>query len=243
MTTACLSSLAATLPPNVTVTGFTAPRPAPSAIEGHLDGVLSAADCIRALLPYLHEGTDDEDSSSPPPYDAFLVACFSAHPLIAALREEVSGPVIGIMEAALYASRMLGGRVGVVATAARSVVMHEDAMRGYGLAGHSVGAEGTGMGVLELETLAQGEVQGRMGDAAARLVARGADCVCLGCAGMVGLRERVAERVGEGVQVVDGVGVGVQFLVGLVREGLRTGKGGLYASAGEGRRRRGQGWV
>ncbi|MCJ1436022.1 hypothetical protein MMC27_005400 [Xylographa pallens] len=257
MTTACLTSLAPTLPPSVTVTGFTAPPPAPSAIEGHLDGVLSAAECIRALLPYLHdsaEAADEEDAkreegkdgapgTSKPRYDAFLVACFSAHPLIAALREEVAGPVVGIMEAALYAARMLGGRLGVVATAGRSVVMHEDAIRGYGLAGHSVGAEGTGMGVLELETLGRGEVEGRMCEAAERLVGRGADCVCLGCAGMVGMRERVGERVGDGVQVVEGVGVGVQFLVGLVREGLRTGKGGVYASAGEGRRRRGQGWV
>ncbi|MCJ1294163.1 hypothetical protein MMC34_005720 [Xylographa carneopallida] len=248
MTTACLTSLAPTLPPGVTVTGFTAPRPAPSAIEGHLDGVLSAAECIRALLPHLHDEDDDEDTADAPgarrpKYDAFLVACFSAHPLIAALREEVPGPVVGIMEAALYAARMVGGRVGVVATAARSVVMHEDAIRGYGLAGHSVGAEGTGMGVLELETLEQEEVARRMCDAAEQLVGRGADCVCLGCAGMVGLREKVAGRVGDGVQVVDGVGVGVQFLVGLVREGLRTGKAGAYASAGEGRRRRGQAWV
>ncbi|MCJ1417359.1 hypothetical protein MMC32_003702 [Xylographa parallela] len=239
MTTACLTSLAATLPLSVTVTGFTAPAPAPSAIEGHLDGVLSAAECIRALLPHLHDAGDD----SRPKYDAFLVACFSAHPLIAALREEVAGPVVGIMEAALYAARMLGGRLGVVATAGRSVVMHEDAIRAYGLAGYSVGAAGTGMGVLELETLGRGEVEGRMCDAAERLVGRGADCVCLGCAGMVGMRERVGERVGDGVQVVEGVGVGVQFLVGLVREGLRTGKGGVYASAGEGRRRRGQEWV
>ncbi|MCJ1396796.1 hypothetical protein MMC18_009688, partial [Xylographa bjoerkii] len=246
MTTACLASLAPTLPASVSVTGFTAPRPAPSAIEGHLDGVLSAADCIRALLPYLHDEAEQDaaragSAARTPKYDAFLVACFSAHPLIAALREEVAGPVVGIMEAALYASRMLGGRLGVVATGARSVMMHEDAIRGYGLAGHSVGAEGTGMGVLELETLERGEVERRMCDAAERLVGRGADCVCLGCAGMVGMRERVGKRVGEGVQVVEGVGVGVQFLVGLVREGLRTGKGGVYASAGEGRGRRGQG--
>ncbi|MCJ1282332.1 hypothetical protein MMC26_001655 [Xylographa opegraphella] len=251
MTTACLTSLAPTIPQGVTVTGFTAPAPAPSAIEGHLDGVLSAAECIRALLPYLHDEAESSKLSAgasgtntgKPKFDAFLVACFSAHPLIAALREEVSGPVVGIMEAALYASRMLGGRLGIVATAARSVVMHEDAIRGYGLAGSSVGAEGTGMGVLELETLESEEVARRMCDAGERLVGRGADCVCLGCAGMVGLREKVGKRVGDGVQVVEGVGVGVQFLVGLVREGLRTGKGGVYASAGEGRRRRGQSWV
>ena len=82
-------------------------------------------------------------------YDAFLVACFSAHPLINALREELSGPVIGIMEASLYAARMLGGRLSVVATGGRSKIMHEDAIRYYGLEGFSAGVETTNLGVLE----------------------------------------------------------------------------------------------
>ncbi|MCJ1477817.1 hypothetical protein MMC13_006490 [Lambiella insularis] len=231
MTAACLHSLSATLPPGVTITGFTAPHPSPSAIEGALDGVLSAAACLRALAPL-------------PPFDGYLVACFSAHPLIGALREEVAGPVVGIMEASLYAARLLGGRLSVVATGARAVAMQEEAVRGYGLGGWSVGAEGTGLGVLELETRGREEVEGRMCGAAQRLVDRGADVVCLGCAGMVGMRERVEGVVGPGgVRVVDGVGVGVQFLVGLVREGLVTAKKGVYSSAGEGRRARGQEWL
>jgi Asp/Glu/hydantoin racemase len=137
MTGACLRSLETTLPPYCTVTGLTSPHPTPSAIEGHLDGVLSAAAAIRAVIPIASK------------YDAFLVACFSAHPLINALREELSGPVIGIMEASLYAARMLGGRLGVVATGGRSKIMHEDAIRYYGLEGFSVGCETTNLGVLE----------------------------------------------------------------------------------------------
>jgi len=231
MTKSCLASLAHTLPPSVTVSGFTAPHPAPTAIESRSDGILSAATCLRALLPLL------------PTYDAFLIACFSAHPLIDALREETPKPAIGIMEAALYAARMLGGRVGVVATGDRSVSMHEDAVRGYGLGGFFVGAEGTGLGVLELEG-EKGKVEGAMGKAAERLVERGADCVCLGCAGMVGMKEACEEIVGRrGAVVVEGVGVGVQLLVGLVREGLRTGKSGVYRSGEEGRAARGQDWV
>ena len=91
-------------------------------------------------------------------YDAFLVACFSAHPLINALREEVKGPVIGIMEASLYAARMLGGRLGIINTGARSQLMAEDAIRSYGLEEYSVGVESTGYGVLELETRPKEEV-------------------------------------------------------------------------------------
>jgi Asp/Glu/hydantoin racemase len=121
-------------------------------------------------------------------YDAYLVACFSAHPLINALREEVTGPVIGIMEAALYSARMLGGRLGVVATGGRSKIMHEDAIRYYGLDGFSVGCESTNLGVLELETAPREKVLNLVGEAARRLQLKGADCITLGCAGMTEMK-------------------------------------------------------
>ena len=40
MTDACLETLSSTIPESVTISGFTAPRKSPSAIEGHSDGVL-----------------------------------------------------------------------------------------------------------------------------------------------------------------------------------------------------------
>ena len=182
-----------------------------------------------------------------PHYDAFLVACYSAHPLIEALREEVRGPVMGIMEASLYAGRILGGRVGIVAMGARSRVMHEDAVRGYGLGGFFAGCECVGLRVLELEMGVREEVMGRVEGAARRLVeVKGADCVALGCAGMTEMRGRVEGAVGgeDGkVMVLDGVGLGVQFLCALVREGLGTAKGGVYRSSEDGRRARGQDWL
>ncbi|ROW15588.1 hypothetical protein VPNG_02148 [Cytospora leucostoma] len=75
MTEACLRSIADTIPPHVEVHGFTAPETAPLAIEGRADAVLSAADCFRALHAII-------DNPFQPNFDAFLVACFSAHPLI-----------------------------------------------------------------------------------------------------------------------------------------------------------------
>lgn len=235
MTEACLRSLESTLPPYCTVTGFTSPHPTPSAIEGHVDGVLSAAAAIRAIVPISHR------------YDAFLVACFSNHPLTNALREEVTGPVIGIMEAALYSARMLGGRLGIVATGGRSKIMHEDAIRYYGLEGFSVGCETTNLGVLELETAPRDKVLDLVGEAARRLVHdKGADCIALGCAGMTEMKIKCEETVGtrDGVaQVIDGVGVGVQILIGLVREGHKTAKGGIFRSSADGRKARGQDWL
>ena len=171
------------------------------------------------------------------------MACFSAHPLINALREEVSVPVIGIMEAALYAARMVGGRFGIIATGPRSKIMGEDAIQSYGLRKYSVGSEHTGLGVLELETKPRDEVLERVGETARRLVEKGADTVLLGCAGMTDMMRKCEEAVGENVKVLDGVVLGVQFLVGLVRDDLGSAKRGLYSSSEEARRKRGQEWL
>ncbi|KAK7934684.1 hypothetical protein PG985_000179 [Apiospora marii] len=237
MTANCLQSLAGRLPAGVTVHGLTAPRPAPSAIEGRADGVLSAAACLRAVVPIQAR------------FDAFLVCCFSRHPLIDALREEVTAgqPVLGIMESALYASRMCGSRLGIVTTSERSAVIHELAIAEYGFAHYSAGCAASRISVLGLESRPEEEVRAGIVGAARRLVEeRGADAVCLGCAGMTGVREACEEALGTEaerlVMVVDGVGVGVQFLVALVREGLGTAKAGAYRPAKAGREARGQEW-
>lgn len=153
--------------------------------------------------------------------------------------------MIGIMEASLYAARMLGSRIGVVATAQRSKLALENSIRDYGLEAFSAGAVSTGLSVLDLEEKPQaGEVLDLVGEAARQLVEeKGADCVLLGCAGMVGLVGSCEEVVNGRATVVDGVRVGVQFLVGLCRDGLGTAKGGVYRSAEETRRGRGQGWL
>jgi Asp/Glu/hydantoin racemase len=248
MTAACLSTLTSSLPQDCTVVGFTAPKPAPSAIESATDAVLSSERCIRVL----------KQDTRPDEYAAMLVACFSVHPLITALRELYSCPVIGIMEASLYASRMLGGQFGIVSTSQRSKLMQHDAVAGYGLSHFYAGSEATGLGVLELETKPRNEVLGRMGDASRRLVEeKGADCVLLGCAGMTDMVRACKAAVGADVQigngetigserrvnVIDGVEIGVYFLIALVRARLGTSKVGLYKSADESRKARGQDWL
>lgn len=234
MTQACLNSITSSLPSDVTVYGFTAPRPSPSAVEGQVDAILSTAACLRAVVPIATH------------YDAFLVACFSAHPLINALREEVTQPVMGIMEAALYASRICGSRLGVLTTSPRSKILHDDSIRHYGLSGWSVGCESANLGVLELESKPQEEVLSILASAAKKLVdIDGADCVCLGCAGMTNMREACEQAVGmdqRRAMIVDGVGVGVHFLTGLVRERLGTAKRGSFMPAMDGRLARGQDW-
>lgn len=151
------------------------------------------------------------------------------------------------MEASLYASRMCGERLGVVITSQRSRVLHEDSINTtYGLGNFSVGCEAAEVTVLELETKPKEEVYAGLASAAKGLVGKGADCICLGCAGMTEMQTVCQNAVAmddRQVMVIDGVAMGVHFLVGLVREGLGTAKRGAYSSAAMGRGKRGQDWI
>ena len=233
MTDNCINMVQPTLPPDVEAIGFTAPYPAPTAIEGSFDNIMSAAASMRAIRPLQQEEN----------YDAFLVACYSDHALIKMLREEFDVPVIGIMEASLFAARTLGARFGIVATSRRSKVSHQDAVRHYGMEGFCAGVEFCGLGVLDLERRPRAEVLDIMRDVAGRLVKQGAEVLTLGCAGMSDMKLAVEEAVGGDIQVIDGVVAGVHHLTGLVRMGAKTAKTGMYASSLMGRKRRGQDYV
>lgn len=99
----------------------------------------------------------------------------------------------------------------------------------------------------QVERLPRDKVLGLVSEAAKRLVEeKGADCITLGCAGMTEMKIRCEEAVGAKdatAQVIDGVGVGVQFLIAMVREGHVTAKGGIYRSSKVGREARAQDWL
>ncbi|KAJ6145809.1 hypothetical protein N7470_009704 [Penicillium chermesinum] len=186
MTRDCLTAIAPSLPSDVVVHGFTAPYPAPLAIESQTDAILSTEACIRSITPIAGK------------YDAFLVACFRAHPLIEALKEGFEQPVLGIMEAAMYAARMLGDNMGIICTSERSALIHARTVSLYGFSEYFAGCEAAKLGVLELDSKPKDEVHGVMTQKIHQLVHRqGADCVLLGCAGMAEMRS-VCEKAVEG---------------------------------------------
>ncbi|KAF2398605.1 hypothetical protein EJ06DRAFT_496270, partial [Trichodelitschia bisporula] len=201
-------------------TFFTAPD-GPSSINNEDDAEESTRHALPALEPLLSK------------HDGFLVACFSAHPLVPALKKhaEAGGagkPVTGIMEASTAAALQLTGvgkRWGVVTT---GKVWEEVLTEGIGRfvgarPGNFVGVESTGLSAGELHDRSPEEVRRRMGEATARLLDRGGvEVVVLGCAGMAGLGEIVREVAGgrgERVRVVDGVQAGVGWVEGAVRAG------------------------
>ncbi|KIW68246.1 hypothetical protein PV04_04203 [Phialophora macrospora] len=243
MTEAMLHSLRPNVPSNVELTGYTAPYPAPTAIESTTDAIMSTEAVLRDLAK--HAAPNGETVQN---FDGMIVACFSKHPLIDALRESYDVPVIGIMEASVYVARMLGGRFGIVATAQRSRIKQDDDIAAYGMTHFYVGSEATHLGVLELESRPKEEVAKRVAHCARALVMKGADTILLGCAGMVDMNRAAKDAVRDEdgrrtVNVVDSVEAGVMMMNSLIGMGIPTSKKGVYKGEKEARRTRGQNWL
>lgn len=155
---------------------LTAPSTGPDSINDTTTSVLSAALCFPELQPYLSDSR----------YVAFLVACFSDHPLTHMLREHTTRPVASIFEAAISHSLIVGMKFGIVTTGDPWISRLTDGVRMFIGAGGSerfVGVEATGLGVLELHHAGDPEVKRKIKHHTSRLVGRGADTIILGCAG------------------------------------------------------------
>lgn len=179
-------------------------------------------------------------------YDAFLIACFSPHPLVPILRTRRI--VTGIFDAAVMAAVSLlhhGEKFGILTTGEGWREVLTDAVtsdnpgepaalgdvRGRALL---AGVECVELDANELEGEeggGKGEVERRVKECARRFRDRDVRVVVLGCAGMVGMEEWIRSiwaedyersggngaEEGGGVRVVDGVKAGVGILQGLVR--------------------------
>lgn len=205
---------------------FTAPSGVPS-INNEDDAAISAEHCLPALKPKLSN------------YNAFLVCCYSHHPLVSLLRSalddlDLHASVTGIFEASVAASLQsinVGGKFGIVSTGSQWQGILGEAVTGLlgsDASARYAGTETTGLNADELHSAPKAEVDRRMKEATKRLLAKGAVAICLGCAGMAGMDrtvreacvEELGEKAGERVKIVDGVVAGSIFLEGALRAGL-----------------------
>lgn len=192
------------------------PTAGPRSIECIYDELLSAPGTLELVIRQLDE------------FDAFVIACYSDHPTVYALREITDKPVIGIAEASMLYATMLGRQFSVVTTNREWEPLLEDAVRHYGLAERCASVRSTGMAVLALETAAPEQTEALIIQAAQQAVAQdGAEVICLGCAGMAGLDRKIAAAAG--VPVIDGVVGALKLLEGAVSAGWRTSKRLAYA--------------
>ncbi|GAB7363875.1 hypothetical protein MBLNU230_g4438t1 [Neophaeotheca triangularis] len=208
-------------------TFFTAPSGVPS-INNEDDAAVSMEHCLPSLIQEI------------PDYDAFLICCYSHHPLVAAMRTEFTKQnlhhkaVTGIFEASVATCLQTitpPNKFGIVSTGSQWVDIMNDAIRallGTESSSRYAGTETTGLDANELHSAPKAEVDRRMKEATGRLLQNGAKAICLGCAGMAGLdlvvREAcvatLGQEAGQGVKIVDGVVSGVNFLEGALRAEL-----------------------
>lgn len=191
------------------------PDQGPESIEGVFDEVVSAYWTLDKVLRVANE------------YDGFIIACYSAHPAIGALREALTQPVLGIMEASILHALPLGSRFSIVTTSPRWQPLLEEGVRLLGVESRCASVRSSGLAVLDLDRLPADEVRTRLiAEARAAVEEDGAEVICLGCAGMAGLEEGI--RAATGVPVIDGVRAAVALLQSLVSTGARTSKRKLY---------------
>lgn len=204
----------------------TAPSPSPSSINNLDDAALSSDTTLPTILPHLST------------HDAFLVACYSPHPLVRALKSHTQKPVLGIFEASVSTAISLLGnneRFGIVSTGKVWQRILGRSLRDEVLGTHKAddvfaGTETLGLDAGDLHgDRGEEEVKKKVQAAVGRFFDEEVDVswklgvVVLGCAGMAGMEEWVKEEVKRRereVRVVDGVKAGVGILQGLVRGGF-----------------------
>lgn len=196
-------------------------------INNEDDAAISAEHCLPALKPKLST------------YNAFLVCCYSHHPLVALLRSALDdlglhAPVTGIFEASIATcmqSTNISEKFGIVSTGSQWEEILGEAVEGLlgsGASARYAGTETTGLNADELHSTPKAEVDRRMKEATKRLLDKGAVAICLGCAGMAGMdmtvreacAEKLGQKAGQRVRIVDGVVAGSIFLEGALRAGL-----------------------
>lgn len=204
---------------------FTAPS-GPTSINNEDDAAESAKHCITALQKGGYLTT----------YDAFLVACYSQHPLVPWLEKqpeitEKQKPVTGIFEASVDKSLKIiatAEAFGIVSTGKIWEKLLSEAVGDYfskrlhkDPGEKFAGVETTGLNATELHDAPPEEVRRKMKDATKRLVKSGyVGAICLGCAGMAGMDEMVREASiealgevkGSKIAIIDGVTAGIAWL-------------------------------
>lgn len=192
------------------------PRAGPLSIECHADETVAAARTLELLAEPGYRS-----------FDAYVIACFG-DPALFAARELLTGPVIGIAEAALHVATLIATRFSIVTSLQRTAVMSEELLQRYGLARHCRRVRAVDLPVAEIS----GD-HGASGNAIAAECRRARDedqigAVVLGCAGMARLAGELTASLG--LPVIDGVAAGVKLAEALVGGGWRTSKFGDFAA-------------
>ena len=123
------------------------------------------------------------------PFDAVVLAGFGEHGRDG-LQELIEQPVVEICEAAAHAAMMIGRTFSVVTTLQRSAAAVEDRLRLAGLDQRCASVRANDMTTSEVDRDPERALQSILDEARTAVEVDHAEVICLGCAGMAGLRRR-----------------------------------------------------
>lgn len=188
------------------------PQMGPSAIEGFYDEAFSAIGVLDEIRKGEQEGCD-----------GYVIACFG-DPGLAAAREMVRAPVLGIAEAAMHAASFLGTSFSIVSMVERVRPMIERAVRENGMSERCRSIRMVGLPLLEFSGAAKDKL---IETCRAAVETDGADCIIVGSGGLAEYAPAIARELQ--VPVLDGVAVALKFVEALVEIGHSTSKQHGYA--------------
>lgn len=198
--------------PDVEIETTTA-RFGPQIIGSRVETVVAAAALVERL-------------SQAHGFDAVIVGA-SVDPALAAAREMLDIPVIGITEAALHAACLLGGKVGAIVMSANSDTILREMADAYGLGTRLAAVHTLPITPLELLADLDAAKQAISAAADAMVASDGVDTVALIGAVMAGMAAVVQPALR--VPVVEGVSAAVGFAEALVRLRVSPARAGSYA--------------
>ena len=159
------------------------------------------------------------------PYDGVLLACMG-DPCLFAVKETCPVPLVGIAEAGISTALLLGYKFSILAASAKAKPMMESMVQSYGLMDRLASVETFAQPIdafmEDPQVLRDGVCQ-----TAEQAVAKGAEVLLLGCAGMTMLGDELKTLVP--IPLVDPVKAGVEQLKAILRGGFSVSRAGLYA--------------
>ncbi len=154
-------------------------------------------------------------------FDAIIIACYG-DPHLQSAREISEVPVYGIAESSMHVASLLGYKFSIVTVLERMRPLLEDLVLRVGLAPKLASIRIVEIPVLEIDKDPGVAIKALTQASKIAIQQDGAEVICLGCAGMVGLDKPMEEELG--VPVVDGVVCAVKLAEAVFDYGLKMSK-------------------
>lgn len=182
----------------------------PTSIESRYDAIMASPDILRLIKEAEADGVD-----------AVVVSCMG-DPGVMSGKELVNIPVLGPCETSMLVASALGDKTSIVTVLQNEVCAIEENVRAYGLSHKLASARAINIPVLELSKDIERTLNALVEESNKAIEEDGAKSIILGCTGMTGLGEKLAEHLD--VPVLDPLLVTVKFAEMLVRLGLKQSK-------------------